>query len=164
MIFCWSKNKNVYIELLFLTCFTICTNYRIHTNDAHSTRLVRLQSDKFALISDVWNRFVDSCISCYKPRANITIDQWFPTDVSRKRSKRSQLMCRENVGKNYLGTLNFAVFVREIRRERKSVSSGGNLFSFRDQHDFGTKIEKSLRNFQQDLFIINQYNGCAAKI
>ena len=48
--------------------------------DVRSTRSVRLQTDKFALISDVWNRFVDNCISCYKPRANITIDeQLFPT-------------------------------------------------------------------------------------
>ena len=48
--------------------------------------------------------------------------------------------------KKYLGTSNFAVFVREIWREEKSVSSGGKLF-FRYHHDFETKIEKSLRNF-----------------
>ena len=48
--------------------------------DVYSTRSVRLQTDKFALISDVWNRFVDNCISCYKPKSNITIDkQLFPT-------------------------------------------------------------------------------------
>ena len=48
--------------------------------------------------------------------------------------------------KNYLGTSKFAVFVRELRRERKSVSSGADRF-FRDYHDFMSKIEKSLTNF-----------------
>ena len=76
--------------------------------------------------------------------------QWFPTGVSRKISE-----------KNYLGKSNFAVFVREIRRERKNVSSGGNFF-------FTISLEPKLRNheqiFSEDLFIINQYNGYAAKI
>ena len=48
--------------------------------DLCSTRSARLQTDKFALISDIWNRFVDNSISCYKPGENITIDeQLFPT-------------------------------------------------------------------------------------
>ena len=39
-----------------------------------------LQTDKFALVPNVWNRFVVSCISCYEPGANIKIDeQIFPT-------------------------------------------------------------------------------------
>ena len=48
--------------------------------DVRSTRSVCLQTDKFALVLDVRNMFVDNCISCYKPGANITIDeQLFPT-------------------------------------------------------------------------------------
>ena len=48
--------------------------------DLRSTRSARLQTDKFALITDIWNRFVDNSISCYKPGENITIDeQLFPT-------------------------------------------------------------------------------------
>ena len=48
--------------------------------DLHSTRSAHLQTDKFALISDIWNRFVDKSISCYKPGKNITTDeQLFPT-------------------------------------------------------------------------------------
>ena len=43
--------------------------------DLRSTMLARLQTDKFALISDIWNRFVDNSISCYKPGENITIDE-----------------------------------------------------------------------------------------
>ena len=48
--------------------------------DLRSTRSTRLQTDKFALISDISNKFVDNSISCYKPGENITIDeQLFPT-------------------------------------------------------------------------------------
>ena len=51
----------------------------------------------------------------------------------------------KDFGKNYLGTLNFVVFVHEIQRKRKSVSSDEDCF-FRDHHDFGRKIEKSSEN------------------
>ena len=48
--------------------------------DLSSTRSSRFQTDKFALISDIWNRFEDNSISCYEPGENITIDeQLFPT-------------------------------------------------------------------------------------
>ncbi|XP_035283504.1 uncharacterized protein LOC118232545 [Anguilla anguilla] len=39
-----------------------------------------LQTDKFSLVSDVWNKFVQNSIACYKPGANITVnEQLFPT-------------------------------------------------------------------------------------
>ena len=45
-----------------------------------STRLSLLQTDKFALISVVWDKFIENCIVCYKPGENITVDkQLFPT-------------------------------------------------------------------------------------
>ena len=45
-----------------------------------NTRLSRLQTDKFALISTVWDKFIESCIVCYKPGENITVnEQLFPT-------------------------------------------------------------------------------------
>ena len=48
--------------------------------DLRSTRSARLQTDKFALISDYSNRFVDNSISCYEAGESITIDeQLFPT-------------------------------------------------------------------------------------
>ena len=48
--------------------------------DLRSTRLSRLQTNKFALISAVWDKFVENCIVCYKPGENITVDeQLFPT-------------------------------------------------------------------------------------
>lgn len=44
------------------------------------TKSACLQTDKFALILDIWNRFVDNSVSCYKPGENIMIDQHlFPT-------------------------------------------------------------------------------------
>ncbi|XP_056144379.1 piggyBac transposable element-derived protein 4-like [Lampris incognitus] len=43
--------------------------------DKKETRCVRLQDDKFALMSATWNRFVENCIACYKPGADITIDE-----------------------------------------------------------------------------------------
>ena len=48
--------------------------------DLRSTRPACLQTDKFALVSDIWNRFVGNSMSCYKPGKNIMIDeQLFPT-------------------------------------------------------------------------------------
>lgn len=50
--------------------------------DIKSTRSVRLQTDKFGLASDPWNRFISNCQNCYKPGENIAIDeQLFPTKV-----------------------------------------------------------------------------------
>ena len=48
--------------------------------EMRSTRLSRLQTDKFALILAVWDKFIKNCIVCYKPKENITEDeQLFPT-------------------------------------------------------------------------------------
>ena len=45
-----------------------------------STRLSRSQTDKFALISAIWDKFIENCIVCYKPGENITVDeQLLPT-------------------------------------------------------------------------------------
>ena len=46
--------------------------------DLSSTKSARWQTDKFALISDIW--FAGSSISCYQPGENITIyEKLFPT-------------------------------------------------------------------------------------
>ena len=40
----------------------------------------RLKTDKFALFSTVWNRFIENCFACYKPGPYVTIDeQLFPS-------------------------------------------------------------------------------------
>lgn len=50
--------------------------------DIKSERSARLQKDKFALISDVWNKFMQNRLCCYKPGENITVDeQLFPSKV-----------------------------------------------------------------------------------
>lgn len=48
--------------------------------DIKSTRALRLQSDKFALVSEIWDEFIKNCILCYIPGANLTADeQLFPS-------------------------------------------------------------------------------------
>ena len=48
--------------------------------DIREERSIRLKTDKFALFSTVWNRFIENCKSHYSPNENITIDeQLFPT-------------------------------------------------------------------------------------
>ena len=58
-------------------CREIMRFLRFHLR---STRSARLQTDKFAVISNIWNRFVDKIISGYKLEENNTIhEQLFPT-------------------------------------------------------------------------------------
>ena len=48
--------------------------------DLRNTRSTRLQTDKLALISKLWNRFVENSMSLHKPGFNITTDKHlFPT-------------------------------------------------------------------------------------
>lgn len=48
--------------------------------DKKETRRTRLQESKFALVAEVWEKFVQNSIACYKPGADITVDeQLFPT-------------------------------------------------------------------------------------
>ena len=48
--------------------------------DMLNTRLYQLQTKKSASISAVWDKFIESCIVCYKPGENIVVnEQLFPT-------------------------------------------------------------------------------------
>ena len=56
----------------------------LYTRGAYEARSLkaseRLQTHKFALISEIWNRFISNSHACYKPYENISIDeQLFPT-------------------------------------------------------------------------------------
>ena len=56
----------------------------LYTRGAYEARSLkaseRLQTDKFAPISKIWNRFISNSQACYKPYENISIDeQLFPT-------------------------------------------------------------------------------------
>ncbi|XP_038828721.1 piggyBac transposable element-derived protein 4-like [Salvelinus namaycush] len=48
--------------------------------DARETRRMHLETDKFALVSEVWDAFLQNCVSSYKPGVKITVEvQWFPS-------------------------------------------------------------------------------------
>ena len=62
-------SRNKFAEILRLIRF-----------DKKNERSQRLQTDKFALVSEVWNKFIENSQMCYKPGAAITVDeQLFPT-------------------------------------------------------------------------------------
>jgi hypothetical protein len=47
--------------------------------DLKSTRTQRLETDKFAMFSDIWNKFIENCALSYKPGENLVVDeQLFP--------------------------------------------------------------------------------------
>ncbi|GFQ82237.1 piggyBac transposable element-derived protein 4-like [Trichonephila clavata] len=52
-----------------------CEILRFLKLDLKSTRYRWLKADIFGMIFDVSNRFTENCISCFKPRENITIDE-----------------------------------------------------------------------------------------
>jgi len=65
-----------------------------------SYRSQRLKTDKLALFSVVWKRFIENCISCNTPGAFITVDeQLYPSnvDVDLRSSWRQSLT---NMGRN----------------------------------------------------------------
>lgn len=48
--------------------------------DYKASRAARKQTDKFCLVSDLWNKFVENCLACYRPGESITVDeQLYPT-------------------------------------------------------------------------------------
>lgn len=64
-----TMSRNKFAEILRLIRF-----------DKKNERSQTLQTDKFALVSEVWNKFVENSQMCYKPGATITVDeQLFPT-------------------------------------------------------------------------------------
>ncbi|KAL2729693.1 piggyBac transposable element-derived protein 4-like [Vespula squamosa] len=67
--FCQTMGRNAFIEILKFLRF-----------DEKTQRSKRLKTDKFALISHVWNRFIENRQNNYKPDMNLTVDeQLFPT-------------------------------------------------------------------------------------
>ncbi|KAF2892416.1 hypothetical protein ILUMI_13754 [Ignelater luminosus] len=58
-----------------------------------SSRSERLKPDKFALVSESWNKFIKNCLLCYKPGQDITVDeQLFP---SKARCNFTQFMANK---------------------------------------------------------------------
>ena len=76
----WNKNWGVPFFPETMGRNRFCEIMRFLRFDLRSTKLPRLQTNKFALISAVWDKFVENCIVCYKPGENITEDeQLLPT-------------------------------------------------------------------------------------
>ena len=67
-IFSKTINRDRYKELMKHLRFDNC-----------STRRERRQEDKFCLISEIWNNFIENCKKCFVPSFDLTIDeQLFP--------------------------------------------------------------------------------------
>jgi hypothetical protein len=50
--------------------------------DLKRSRSKRLQCDKFALVLEVWQMFIDNCFLCSRPGENLTADlQLFPSEA-----------------------------------------------------------------------------------
>ena len=60
--------------------------------DKKEERSERLKNDKFALVSSVWNSFIDNCIKAYKPDVNLTVDEQLLPCKARCRPKYIQYM------------------------------------------------------------------------
>ena len=64
-----AMSRNRFCEILLFLRF-----------DVKSNRSHRLQTDNFALLSEVWAHFTDNCCALYKPEPFITVDeQLFPS-------------------------------------------------------------------------------------
>ena len=71
----WDKNWGVLFFPETMGKNRFCEIMRFLQFDLRNTRLSRLQTNKFAMISAVWDKFVENCIVCYKPGKNITVDE-----------------------------------------------------------------------------------------
>jgi len=89
----WSNNYGVQIVKDAMPRNRFQEILRYLRFDEKSTRSQRLQEDKFALVSVVWNRFIENCQSCYVPGPWITVDeQLFP---SKSRCRFTQFMANK---------------------------------------------------------------------
>ena len=89
------------------------------------------------MINQIQNISTENAMAQNETRLSIQPNIIINTPVGNDKTSASQKISE----KNYLGS-NFAVFVREIRRKRKSVSSGGNFFFL----EITMILERKLRN------------------
>ncbi|XP_071746951.1 piggyBac transposable element-derived protein 4-like [Lepeophtheirus salmonis] len=71
----WSRKLGINLFRNTIPCDKYKELLRYIRFDIRSTRSQRLQNDKFALISMVWDRFVENCKLSNRPGENITIDE-----------------------------------------------------------------------------------------
>ena len=76
----WTERWKVPLCTSAMSRNRFCKILRFLHFDVKSNRLQRLQTDKFALFSGVWNHIINNCCTCYKSVAFITINgQLFPS-------------------------------------------------------------------------------------
>ena len=76
----WSEKWSISIFQTSMPRDTFEKILRFIRFDQRNARSERLKTDKFALISEIWNDFVENCKKAYIPEAELTIDeQLFPT-------------------------------------------------------------------------------------
>ena len=129
----------------------------------------RLKTDKFALFSEIWNRFTDNCCTLYKPGAFITVDeQLFPSKArsllpvpgikTRQILEKILVVCRQReqmynkgfpyVGKNKLRSANNRVSDRVVMQlMRPYLCKGRNVTT--DSYFISLKLENQLKKRKQ---------------
>ena len=79
----WTEKWGVPLWKTAMARNRFCEILRFLRFDVKSSRLHRLQTDKFALFWEIWNRLISNCIICYKPGAFITVnEQLFPSKAT----------------------------------------------------------------------------------
>ena len=104
----WNKNWGIVFCKQVMSRDRFKEILRFLQFDKKSSQSERLKTDKFALFSTVWNRFIENCIARYKPGAFLTVDdQLFP---SKARCPFTQFMA--SVTSTNFSFLNFGKFFK----------------------------------------------------
>jgi len=76
VLYSWNKKWGpaFFSQSMSKNCITKILRF-IRFDKKKSERSQRLQIDKFVLISEVWYTFIENSQNCYKPAANITVDE-----------------------------------------------------------------------------------------
>ena len=75
----WSKEQGhpILSKTINRDCYKELMNHLRFDN--YSTHCERRQKDKFCLISEIWNNFIENCKKCFVPSFDLTInEQLFP--------------------------------------------------------------------------------------
>ena len=79
----WSKRYGIQIVKDLISRNKFRSIMRFLRFDDRNSRKTRVSTDKFALIRDVWDRFIENCQASYRPSAELTIDEQLLTSRSR---------------------------------------------------------------------------------
>lgn len=117
--------------------------------DVKSTRSSRLQTDKFALASEIWDKFISNCKICYIPGTDITIDeQLFP---SKSRCRFTQYMPNKILARCRYKIEIYFEWISIFRKRR--CSSKTCLFLRMLFYVFWDHFIKKVEMYQQTIFL-----------